>query len=187
MNLNLNQLLVSLVIAAALAPSAFAQKVSVGYDKSADFSKYASYTWAEPATPPARPVLYLSIVGSIDHELKAKGLTRTESNGDLILIPAGGVEIGLSYAAGTPVISSYSGPPLAINATMWTGAGGPSSLTAIYVSEGALMLSFVDRSTSKVIWSGTVTQKLDMHNKKYLSLVDKATVKLLKEFPPKKK
>jgi hypothetical protein len=188
MNLNLSKLWFSLVIAAVLTTGAFAQKVSVGYDKSADFVKYASYTWAEPATPPTRPLLYMSVVDSIDYELKSKGLARTESNGDLILIPAGGVEIGLGYAAGTPFISTYSGPPVAINSTMWTGAGGPSSLTAIYVHEGALMLTFVDRSTNKVIWSGTVTQKLEMENKKKsLSLVNKAIGKLLKEFPPKKK
>jgi hypothetical protein len=188
MNPNLSKLLISVAIAAALTSSTFAQKVSVGYDKSAEFFKYGTYTWAEPATPPTKPILYMSIVGAIDYELKAKGLARTESNGDLILIPAGGVEIGLSYAAGTPVVSSYSGPPPAINATMWTGAGGPSNFTAIYVQEGALMLSFVDGSTNKVVWSGTVVQKLDMRNKKKsLSLIDKAIVKLLKEFPPEKK
>jgi hypothetical protein len=187
-NLNLSKLGSSVVVTAVLLTSAFAQKVRVGYDKSADFSKYGSYTWAEPATPPTRPLLYVSIVGSIDYELKAKGLAKMGSNGDLILIPAGGVEIGLSYAAGTPFISTYSGPPPAINATMWTGAGGPSNLAAAYVPEGALMLSFVERSTNKVIWSGTVTQKLDMQNKKKsLALLDKAIVKLLKEFPPKKK
>jgi hypothetical protein len=188
MNRNLSALWISLMIAVASTTSAFSQKVSVGYDKSADFAKYASYTWADPTTPPSRPLLYVSIVGSIDYELKAKGLVRAENNGDLILIPAGGTQFGISYAAGAPVISSYSGPPPALNATMWTGAGGPSNLAATYVPEGTLMLSFVDRSTNKVIWSGTVTQKLEMENKKKsLTLIDKAIVKLLKEFPPKKR
>ena len=124
MNLALTKRCLCLLIAAIFTTNAFAQKVSVGYDKSADFSKYASYTWAEPSMPPSRPLLYASIVGSIDHELKAKGLARTDSAGDLILIPAGGMEFGLTSVAGTPIMPSYGGPPPAIDATMWSGAGG---------------------------------------------------------------
>jgi hypothetical protein len=39
----------------AVATVSFAQKVEVGYDKSTDFSKYKTYTRAEPAMPPTRP------------------------------------------------------------------------------------------------------------------------------------
>jgi hypothetical protein len=188
MNLNIRKLRTCLLLAALLITNALAQKVKVGYDKSADFFKYASYTWAKPTTPPARPLLYMNILGAIDHEMKAKGLANTESNSDLILTVASGTDLGISNAASTPIISGYSGLPPAIDATMWTGAGGFSNLTATYVQEGTLTLSVVDRRVNKVIWSGTVTQKLDWQNKeKSLVLVDKAIVKLLKEFPPKKK
>ena len=54
MNFELIKLWVFLLIAAVTTTNALAQKVSVGYDKSADFSKYASYTWGEPALPPNR-------------------------------------------------------------------------------------------------------------------------------------
>jgi hypothetical protein len=58
---------------------------------------------------------------------------------------------------------------------------------APYVPEGTLMINLVDRAANKVIWTGTVKQKLDMENKtKSLKLIDKAIVKLLKEFPPRK-
>ena len=180
-----------LLVAAIPITNALAQKVSVGYDKSADFSKYASYTWAEPSMPPSRPLLYASIVGSIDHELKAKGLARTDSAGDLILIPAGGMEFGLTSVAGAPIMPSYGGPPPAMDATMWSGAGGAgqlSNLTAPLVPEGTLVLNFVDRKANKVIWTGTVKQKLDMaQKKKSLDRVDRAIAKLLKQFPPQKK
>jgi hypothetical protein len=167
---------------------AFAQKVDVGYDKSVDFSKYASYTWIRPTSQPTRPILYESIVGSIDHQLNAKGLTRKENDGDLLLIPTGGMEFGLNHAAGTPIVPSYSGPPPAVDATMWTGAGGSSNLMAPYVPEGTLMLTFLDRSANKLIWTGTVKQKLDIEKKtKSLDLIDKAIAKLLKGFPPPRK
>jgi hypothetical protein len=166
----------------------FAQKVDVGYDKSADFSKYKTYTWAQPSKPPSRPMLYAVIEGTIDYELKAKGLARREKDGDLIVSPAGGMEFGINQAVGTPILPTYGGQPAAIDSTMWTGGVGTGNLMAPYVPEGTLMVNIVDRNANKVIWSGTVKQKLEMDNKeKSLKLVDKAIVKLFKEFPPTKK
>src|SRR6478609_1463698 len=188
MNFELIKLWAFLLIAVIPGTNGFAQKVNVGYDKSEDFSRYGSYTWAEPEVSPSRPLLYASIVGSIDHELKAKGLARTDSGGDLTLIPAGGMEFGLSSAAGTPIMPSYGGAPPAIDATMWSGATGSSNLTSSYVPEGTLVLSFVDRQSNKIIWAGTVKQKLEVENKKRsLDLIDKAIAKLLKQYPPQKK
>ncbi len=188
MNFALNKCRLCLLIAVMMTTNTFAQKVSVGYDKSVDFSKYKSYTWAKPERTPARPLLYASIVGTIDQELKAKGLARTDSAGDLILIPAGGMEFGLTSVAGTPIMPSYGGAPIAFDATMWSGAGGSGNLTSSYVPEGTLVLNFVDREANKVIWTGTVSQKLEVENKRRsLELVDKAIAKLMKKYPPQKK
>jgi Domain of unknown function (DUF4136) len=191
MNLVRIKLPLCLLVAAISITNAFAQKVSVGYDKSADFSRYASYSWAAPERAPSRPMLYGMIVASIDNELKGKGLTRVESGGDMVLIPAGGIEFGLSSVAGTPMMATYGATAPAIDATMWTGAGGSgqmANLTAPTVPEGTLVLDFVDRIANKVIWTGTVRQKLEMENKKKsLDLIDKAIAKLMKQFPPQKK
>jgi hypothetical protein len=176
------------VFLAVVSTAAFAQKVKVGYDKSVEFSKFASYTWAQPEMPSTRPLLYASIVGSIDYELKSKGLTSVAKDGDLILIPAGGFEFGVNRAAVTPIIPSYSGAPPTVDASMWVGAGGPSNLMAPYVPEGTLVLNFVDRITNKVIWTGSVKEKLDTENKKKsLEQIDKAIAELLRQYPPRKK
>lgn len=179
-------LLLAWFIIAGLTTSGFAQKVKVGYDKSADFSKYRTYTWAKPQTPPTRPLLYETVVGTIDDQLKAKGLERTDKNGDLTLIAAGGIGFGYNLAAGTPILSTYDGPPPTMNATMWTGSDGSGALLAPAVAQGTLILEFVDRNQNKAIWNGTVAQNLDPGKKdKSLDLVQKAIVKLLKGFPPK--
>lgn len=181
-----NVLLCSLM--AVLSIGAAAQKVEVGYDKGADFLKFKTYTWAEPSVPSTRPLLYARIVDSVDFQLEGKGFTHVNSDGDLVLVPSGGMEFGLNVAAAAPIIPSYSGPPAAVNATMWTGAAGGSNLMAPYVPEGTLALTFVDRAANKVIWSGTVKDKLDMNQKdKSLQRVDKAIAKLLKRFPPQQK
>lgn len=187
MKLNLKKMCVYGLMA-AFPVAAFAQKVRTGYDKGTDFLKFKSYTWAAPTMPATRPLLYASIVGKVDYELKSKGLSRVEHDGDLVLIPAGGVEFGLNMAVGTPILPTYGGSPPAINSNMWIGSAGPSNLMAPYVPEGTLMLTFVDRASNTVIWTGTVTQKLDNTNKrKSLEQVDKAIAKLLKQFPPNKK
>lgn len=176
------------VILAICPLSAWAQKVRVGYDKGTDFMKFKNYSWSQPETPVTRPILYAVIMGSVDTRLKARGLDRVEQGGDLVLMPSGGMEFGLNVAAGTPILPTYSGPPPTVDATMWTGAGGASNLMAPYVPEGTLVLTFVDRASNKVVWTGTVREKLDVENKtKSLELAEKAVVKLLKQFPPKKK
>jgi hypothetical protein len=174
------------LIPALLAASAVAQKVKIGYDKGADFSRYKSYTWAAPSMPSNRPLLREVVIGWVDAQLKSKGLVRTESNGDLILVGSGGMEFGINQAVDTPILPTYGGQPPTVDATMWTGASGPSSLMAPYVPEGSLDLEFVDRTTNKLVWAGTVSQKLEVENKnKSLDLIDKSIVKLLKAFPPK--
>ena len=165
-----------------------AQKVEVGYDKSTDFLKFTTYSWMEPSTPPTRPLLYARVIDSVDHQLERKGLTYLEKDSDMIIVPAGGMEFGINVAAQTPIIPSYGGPPPAVNATMWSGAGYGANLMAPYVPQGSLALTFIDRVNNKVIWSGTVQEKLDVNKKdKSLQLVDKAIAKLLSRFPPQKK
>jgi hypothetical protein len=186
MNRFSNVLLCSLV--AVLSLSARAQKVEVGYDKGADFPKFKTYTWAAPSMPSTRPLLYTRVVDAVDFQLEQRGFSHVDNNGDLLLVPAGGMEFGLNVAAAVPIIPSYSGVPPMVNATMWTGAIGGSNLMAPYVPEGTLALTFVDQANNKVIWSGTVKEKLDMTQKdKSLQRVDKAIAKLLKRFPPQQK
>jgi hypothetical protein len=169
---------------AALSSICLAQKVKVGYDKSVDFSKYKTYTWAPLATPPTRPLLYANVVGSIDGELHSKGLERAEKDGDLVLIAAGGIDFATVSTGGTPLSSTYTGPPPVWNATVWTGKEGRGELMGP-VPDASLVLQFVDRRTNQLIWAGTVTEKLDIEQKsKSLELVNKAIAKLLKQFPP---
>lgn len=170
---------------ALISTTGFAQKVKVGYDKSVDFRKFTTYSWAQPATLPAFPTLFQTVVASVDHQLQSKGLKRTENDADLILTPAGGVDFGFVGAASTPIAPTFGGPPAGYNATMWSGAGPLSAGTS--VTEGTLVLTFVDRINNKTVWSGSVNQKLDVDNKpKSLELADKAVIKLLKQFPGKK-
>jgi|SRR5579872_2254755 len=175
----------ALLYLVVMLPPGFSQKVKVGYDKSADFSKYKTYSWTKPQTSPTRPVLYATVVSEIDGALASKGFKRVEENGELILMTAGGIDYATAFSGGTPIPSIYSGPPPAINSNMWTGAEGGGQMMAI-VSDATLVVEFADRATNTVVWSGTVKQKLDIERKnKSLELASKAVTKLFKQFPPK--
>ena len=175
-----------LILIIGVASCGRAQKVKVGYDKSADFSKYHTYTWAKPQMLATQPLLYDYVVNSIDGQLEAKGFRKAESDGDLTLIPAGGIEYGSNLPAGTPILPIYGGPPPGINATMWTGANASFVSSGPMVAQGSLTLEFVDRIQNKVIWNGTVTQKFDPTQKeKSFEQARKAIVKLLDRFPSK--
>jgi hypothetical protein len=169
-------------------PTLAAQKVRTGHDKSTDFTRFKTYSWHAPDMPVTRPLLYASIVGWVDMELKAKGLTLMEKGGDLSLFPAGAMEFGVNTAAGTPILPTYGGQPPSIDATRWTGAAGAAYMTAgSYVPEGTLVLTFVDRESNKIVWNGTVKEKLDVENKdKSMERVHKAILKLMQKFPPAK-
>lgn len=156
-----------------LTTSGFTQKTKIGYDKSADFSGYKTYTWAKPDHPIMRPQLFQDVVGTIDQDLQAKGLTRVDANGDLTLSASGGIDFG------------YNAPPTAtMDPVMWQGEYGAPVLNAPLIAQGSLTLQFVDGG--KMVWKGTVMQKLDPEEKNQaLVLAEKAIDKLLKGFPPR--
>ena len=171
-----------------LGASGFAQKTKVNYDKGADFAGYKTYVWSEPERPQTRPMLYAVVIGSVDYELKSKGLARTQADGDLIVMPAGGVDFGFNTAGAMPIVPTRTGMPVAIDSTMWTGAAGSSMSVGSYVPEGTLMLTLVESRTSKIVWSGSVALKLDMEKKHdSLKRIEKAIAKLLQEYPPRRK
>jgi len=168
-----------------LCGSALAQKVKTGHDKTTDFSKYQTYSWAEQDRPTSRPFLREHVIGSIDYELQQKGLKRVQHGGDLTVVASGGVGMDSNFASSTPIFPSYGGAPISMDSTMWTGAGGGSS--GVYVPEGSLGVDLVDTAANKLVWRGSVAEKLDMEKKtESLERVSKAIAKLFKDYPPKK-
>ena len=64
---------------------AFAQKVSIDADRSANFSSYHTYMW-EASPNPAHGLWDQRIVEAVDKQLQAKGLTKVASNPDLWVV-----------------------------------------------------------------------------------------------------
>lgn len=165
-----------------MSPFAVAQKTKVGFDKSVDFSRYHTYSWPN-ADSPDMTLRRAAVIGEIDDALKSKGLTRIDKDGDLILSGFGGFggqQAGPPQDVTLPTFSSMTYPM----DTMWTGA---PMATGSAVISGSLVLQMADRTTGKLVWQGSVTQKIDMDNKpKSIEKIKAAIKKLVDQYPPKK-
>ena len=169
---------------ALITLTAFGQKVETGFDKSADFSQYHTFSWPRAEDAPEMTMRRLLVMGEIEDRLKSKGLARVEEGGDLILSGSGGFG-GETGGAGmtAAVLPTYSTPTYTTS-TMWTGATPTTGATVLH---GTLVLQMAERTTGKVVWQGAVTQKVDMDNKaKTIERIKGAIAKLIEKYPPKK-
>ena len=178
------QILLLLVIVSSISVSA--QKIRTGHDRTADFSKYKSFSLREPARTPNRPILYASVMGTIKEGLKAKGLTYAETGGDLLVVPTGGLGYDIGSIPGVLSDTCKECKSPALDA-QWAGYHAPPGSSGKPMAKGTLEIDFVDRATNKVVWSGALTQKLNPDKQdKSLQQIATAINKLLAEYPPKK-
>lgn len=161
-----------------------AQKVKVGYDKSADFGQYKTYAWIPRDTPATMPLLSTSIQLDVDHQLTAKGLTKVESNPDLLVTYQSGVDTQSAAPAHDTGYTSSGGIPPP-NATMWGGALNAGSVTQVV--KGTLQVALIDAKQKQTVWSGTAKAKIDAEKQgKLFDQVDKVITEMFKDYPPAK-
>jgi hypothetical protein len=165
--------LVLALMTCALAP---AQDVTTNAMPGTDFSKYHTYKWVtiEGATQPNQ-IMDTQIKSSIDSQLAAKGLTKTDSDkADLFV----GYQVSLDQEKQWNAYGMGGGP-------RW--GGGMGTATSSTISIGTLVLDMYDPSTKKLVWTGRATKTLDPGNnqEKKQKNLDKAMQKLLKNYPPK--
>jgi hypothetical protein len=178
------------VVLALLAGSiTHAQDVKSNYRQGTDFSKYQTYKWVDAIDgAPAigghlDQILDSEIKQSIDSQLAAKGLTKIESGKADLLV---GYQIALTQekqwnASG----SGWGGGP-------WGGWGpwGMDSLsgtaTSSTINVGTLVLGIYDAGAKQLVWMGAASKTVNPGNnqEKNRKILDKATQKLLKDFPP---
>jgi hypothetical protein len=159
---------------------ALGQSVKVKFDKTVDFSKYKTYTWAEGMRA-KNPIVDQQIVALIEQQLAAKGLTKAEANGDLQVL----------YVAATDL-------DLQITGINWNNATYASG--SIYrmpppmdVRKGMLVIDLMDKKTERYIWRATAKKTLthapsgDMAGdaKRVEGLIKRTVEKMFKKYPVK--
>jgi Domain of unknown function (DUF4136) len=171
-----------LIVAFVFAAQTLDGKAKVDFDRAAEFDKFKTYQWAQ-LDPVRMPFLRLTILGSIDHELQAKGLTKVTSDADLIVSYSGDIAGEANHGVSAPAYPGYAGPPPSVNSTMWTGAG--TAGTAVTYPKGTLVVELMNPQTGDITWRGMTKVKLDMEQKsKSLERVNERITEMFTQYPP---
>jgi hypothetical protein len=169
----------ALILVAALTVNA--QKVKVGSDPAADFSKFRTYSWDEGML--ANPIVRQHIVMAVDKELAAKGIQKVEADPDLIVttLTATETDLTMTNPSWAPALNSIA-------------TGIPSSSQTWPVTKGTLVIDISNARTKNGVWRGTATHTLEngptgdrAHDAKTVEKpISKAVEKMFKKFPPKR-
>jgi Domain of unknown function (DUF4136) len=153
-----------------------AQDVSYNYARGTDFTKYKLYKWVNiPGTETPNQLLDQQIKQSVDSQLAAKGLIKTDADtADLYV----GYQLSISQQQQW---NAYS-----MGGMGWRMGGGMATATSSTIQIGTLGFDVYDQAGKQLIWRGSATKTLNPPkdpDKKQRNL-DKAVAKLLKDFPP---
>jgi Domain of unknown function (DUF4136) len=153
-----------------------AQDVTSNAMPGVNFAKYHTYKWVsiQGATYPNQ-ILDVQIKQSIDSQLAAKGLTKTDGEtADLFI----GYQVSIDQEKQWNAYGMGGG-------LRW--GGGMATAQASTISIGTLVLDMYDPSNKQLVWTGRATKTLDpgANQQKKQKNLDKAMQKLLKNYPPK--
>ncbi|HEX2972409.1 MAG TPA: DUF4136 domain-containing protein [Tepidisphaeraceae bacterium] len=167
------------LLAIALTPCSVAvgQDVRTNYMPGTGFTKYHTYKWVgiQGGAHPNQ-IVNAQIMQSVDSQLAAKGLTKTDTDTADLLV---GYQVAVNQEKQWNAYFMGGG-------IRW---GGMSTATSSTISKGTLVLDMYDPATRQLVWTGTATKTLNPSSKqeKNQKNLDKAMQKLLKDFPPKQK
>lgn len=171
--------LVLLLFTASSALNAWGQKVSVDFDKEANFAAYKTYAWTK-GTPVQNPLMDQRITDGIDKQLAAKGLQKVDAsaNPDLVVLYHGAV--GAETQLNTMNTGGYG----------WgyrrVGGMGMSTTTVEKIPVGQLTVDIGDAKTKKLLWMGNASDTLSDKPEKNEKKINSALDKMFKKFPPSK-
>jgi hypothetical protein len=164
-------------LAFAMCAATHAQDVRTNYLPGTDFSKYHAYKWATIGDGGAPDqILDAQIKQAIDSQLVAKGLTKVDRDKPDLLI---GYQVALTKEREWNANGRGFGFP-------WFDGGTATSST---INVGTLVLGIYDPAAKQLVWTGSASKSIDNSNdpQKIQKNLNKATQKLLKDFPPGRK
>jgi hypothetical protein len=164
--------------ALVLAALAGAQDVTYNFDADANFANYRTFKWVEiPGGVKVDDLIAKQLTSALEAELTKKGLSKTAGdNADLLV----GYQVAIRQER---ELSMYD--------TGWGrwGRAGMTTATTTTLKIGSVGLDMYDASKKQLVWRGIATKTIDEGAKpdKRQKNIQKGAVKLLKNYPPKKK
>ncbi len=150
--------------------------ISVDHDKSADFSKYKTFTIVE-ANKAINPLMRERLLSALEVELGTDGLEKVETGADLKVIVHTSTDTETHVTADNWGYGGYNG---------WGGWGGwgTTTVNVTNIAVGTLMLDMVDTSSNQLVWRGVATDSIPKKSEKVEKRIYKAVDKLFRHFPP---
>jgi len=172
----------------ALTLPACAPKVTIDYDKEADFTRYRTYAW-ETGTPVKNDLMDRRIIKAIDDQLTARGFQKMEAGSDMFVTYHGALSEEIYY--NTTSMGVGYGPAWGPGYGWygrgggWGMASGTSVTTPNKVITGTLIVDIYDAKNKHMIWRGTGSDTVSENPEKNTEKIQEATEAMFEKFPPK--
>jgi len=164
-------------IALLFATASFAQQVKTDYDRSADFSRYKTYSWEKVQTQD--PLWVDRIKGDVDATLAAKGWTQRESGGQIAIVA---MEMNKNQQTLNTFYDGFGG------GWGWRRFGGGGFGDATTTTEnykvGTLIVDLFDANSKNLIWRGSASDTLSDKSERNIKNLNKGVQKMFDHFPP---
>jgi hypothetical protein len=157
------------------AQGARAQKITMEFDQTIDFSKYKTFAIRDGQLNSRNPALNSPLVkkqieADIQHDLTAKGLT---------LVTSGPSDLNVRYTFGAARKTEIEAYPAG-----WYGFG--TRYVRVPYAEGTLVIDLRDPTTRSLIWRAIAAEEKSDATK-IQGKLDDMVKKSIDKFPPKKK
>ncbi len=169
------------LIAGLLLPIATAVAgVNFDYDKTVDFSTFKTYSMGQMSKL-SNPLQQQRLDQILDEQLTAKGLTKMESGGDLL------VQVHAAHQNKTRITGDTMG-----FAPGWNGWGryggfggmGNTMINVREITEGQLTIDLIESKENQLVWRAIATDYLSDKPEKVAKSIQKAVTKAFKHYPP---
>jgi hypothetical protein len=157
------------------ATAAFAA-VKTDYDRTADFSRYKTYSWEKVETKD--PLWVPRIKDAVNTALAAKGFRPVESGGDISIVA---MEMTKNHPTLNTYYDGFGG------GWRWGGGFGDETTTVSNYKIGTLVVDLFDTKTKGLLWRGSSSDTLSKDSAKNIKNLDKGAQKIFDHFPPEPK
>jgi hypothetical protein len=172
--MRISRIALGVALMMVMANATFAQSVKTDYSKGTDFTQYKTFMWIkEPKT--TDPLMRQRVIDDINSALTARGLQLVTSNADL------GIAAHTATKEERTLNTFYDGFG---GGWRWGGGFGSATTMVDTYEVGSLVVDVFDAKTKEAIWRGTSSKTLSDNPQKNADNLNKAVVKMFKNFPP---
>jgi hypothetical protein len=171
------------ILAVSLLVSCSSLNVNTDYDRTADFSKYKTFSFYKLNVSglAVNELNQTRIVNAIKAEMVKKGFSEVNENPDLMVNATTVVQVEKQYNANSYGMGGVYRP------YRWGGGyGGMSSTTVTVqnVTEGSLVVDVLDSATNSLVWTATGSKELASQSSTPDQDITDAVNQIMQSFPP---